>query len=100
MVFAAILADAGNIGANRPLIELSKRLRQLPVRHIGVLHVQTRDLRQQVGGIHQRAFGRTPHAGLHFLHENAQHEIARHRHNQEIPQQQPQAYSHDWRLTL
>ncbi|MNE76877.1 hypothetical protein D3C80_1731400 [compost metagenome] len=100
MIFAAILADTGNVGANWPLIKLGECLRELPVRHVVALHVQTGYLRQQIGGVDQRAFGRTPHAGFHFLYENAQHEIARHRHNQEIPQQQAQADSHDWRLTL
>ncbi|MNT72618.1 hypothetical protein D3C72_2112400 [compost metagenome] len=100
MIFTAIFSNTGNIGANGALIKLGECLRQLAVCDVGTLHVQTRDLRQQVGGIHQRAFGCAPHARLHFLHENAQHEIARDRHNQEIPQQQAQAYSHGWRLTL
>ncbi|MNV92147.1 hypothetical protein D3C71_1867080 [compost metagenome] len=100
MIFAAILSNTGNIGANGALIKLRERLRQLPVRYVGALHIQTCNLRQQVGSVHQCAFGSAPHAGFHFLHENAQYEIARHRHNQEVPQQQAQAYSHGWRLTL
>ncbi|MNC73230.1 hypothetical protein D3C75_1243930 [compost metagenome] len=63
-------------------------------------HIQPRHLRQQVGSINQRAFGGTPYARFDLLNENAQHEIARDRHNQEIAQQQAQANPHGWRLTL
>ena len=57
--------------------------------------LRRRQLRQQVRRIHQGHLHALPHAGLHLRHEDAQHEEGRQPHDEEEPQQDPDAEFHD-----
>ena len=79
--------NAADIGAERPLMELGKGLRQFALLRIARKKILTPDFGEQGRGIDQCALGCPTHAGLHFLNKDRQHKPRGDGHDEEISQQ-------------
>ncbi|SST08579.1 Uncharacterised protein [Acinetobacter baumannii] len=89
-----LLAQAPDIRLRHPLAVVLEHLRQVALCQGAVLHVLAEDLGEQVGGVHQGFLGGLAHAGAHFVHHRAQHEVAGETDEQEVDQEDPNAERH------